>query len=124
MARRTAPWWVFVVTGAFVAYFVLLAYCDLVRPGEYGFRARFVGGPDHDVRGPGPDLVAAAGTPVRLVRRLAGDATYRPLAVPVGVRQQAALNPLLIQVCGFSIATAGVAARHAIKNTNRCLRRE
>ena len=78
MVRRTAPWWVFGVTGAFVAYFVLLAYCDLVRPGDYGFRARFVGrlvvshitssSQTPAIRAgllPGDVIVAADGTPLQ-----------------------------------------------------------
>ena len=44
MACRAAPWWVLVVAAAFVPYFVLLAYCDIVRPEDYGYRANFIGG--------------------------------------------------------------------------------
>lgn len=44
MARRATPPWLLFVTGTFIAYFLLLAYCDLDRPEDYGYRAKFVSG--------------------------------------------------------------------------------
>jgi len=41
MGRRTARWWVYVAAAAFVAYFILLLYCDIRRPEDYGFEADF-----------------------------------------------------------------------------------
>src|SRR5438132_70281 len=42
--RRTAPWWVFVLAAAFCGYFVLLVYCDIRRPEDYGYEADFATG--------------------------------------------------------------------------------
>ena len=41
VARRTAPWWVLLLALAFFAYFAMLVYCDIVRPVDYGYRAKF-----------------------------------------------------------------------------------
>jgi tRNA A-37 threonylcarbamoyl transferase component Bud32 len=43
MPRGASPW-VLLVASTFIAYFGLLVYCDIVRPEEYGYRARVVDG--------------------------------------------------------------------------------
>ena len=40
MPRRTASWWVYPCAASFLAYFVLLVSCDLVRPFPDGFEIR------------------------------------------------------------------------------------
>ena len=42
--RRAAPWWVFVLAVSFFVYFILLVYCDIVRPEDYGYDADFASG--------------------------------------------------------------------------------
>ena len=44
MDRGTPRWWVFALAFAFLAYFILLVYCDVRRPEDYGFEADFTTG--------------------------------------------------------------------------------
>lgn len=44
MDRGTPRWWVFALALAFLAYFIVLVYCDVRRPEDYGFEADFTTG--------------------------------------------------------------------------------
>ncbi len=70
------PWWAFVLGLSFFAYFGLLAYCDVVRPENFGFEVQFVEGRMSILRvtpgspasaaglHPGDAVVAAGVTPI------------------------------------------------------------
>jgi len=44
VARERPAWWKFLLAASFVTYYLLLLYCDLVRPEPEGFRVEFRGG--------------------------------------------------------------------------------
>src|SRR4051812_39887246 len=80
MNRGTPRWWVLALASSFLAYFILLVYCDVRRPEDYGFEADFTTGRmvlssvTPDAAGspatraglaPGDIIVEALGTPIR-----------------------------------------------------------
>jgi eukaryotic-like serine/threonine-protein kinase len=55
MRRSIAPWWVFPCAAAFLGYFALLVYCDILRPVPEGM--------EWDSRSAGPGLLVAEVAP-------------------------------------------------------------
>jgi eukaryotic-like serine/threonine-protein kinase len=72
MRRTAAPWWVYLCAASFLAYFVLLLTCDIVRPIPEGFEPKAVPG--------APGLVVedvASGSPAARAGIRPGDIVLR-----------------------------------------------
>jgi eukaryotic-like serine/threonine-protein kinase len=81
MRRYRAPWWVFPCAAAFLAYFALLVYCDIVRPVSEGLRLESVPGE--------PGLCVsrvAAGSPAARAGVMPGDRILEADGRPVDSR--------------------------------------
>lgn len=74
---RAVPWWIRALGASFVAYFALLAYCDIVRPVEVGLDATFAAGQMEVTR-------VVAGSPAARAGLAVGDVVER--AGPAGIR--------------------------------------
>jgi eukaryotic-like serine/threonine-protein kinase len=73
---RSTPWWVLAVGVSFLAYFGLLAYCDIVRPEDYGLHAEFSGGRMRIAR-------VISGSPADRAGVLAGDVVVHAGQTPI-----------------------------------------
>lgn len=74
---RALPWWIRALGASFVAYFVLLAYCEIVRPVEVGLDATFAAGQMEVTRVVAGSPAARAGLAVGDVVERAGPAVMR-----------------------------------------------